>query len=231
MFNNCNTSSYEKWRQALCNGDEKSLVTHKEHIQQSNLRYSLIKYLTEDFPWHYWMVVTFGYHPQKDEVEDTLYASHYFFDRWLLTNNKLSHIAGDERSKWWLLPELGSGGHLHYNCFLQLKIRPEVKTYKSEWHAVDATFKNIFKKLRQGLSKGSVHYSLTERRYKIDDLRQAIYSTKEMRYGFIQQGMQDHFANLIMSWKHWVTQPINRRSPKKYTKPTKPEATLEEFLK
>jgi hypothetical protein len=211
VINNYNTSSYEQWRQALCNGDEKSLATHKEHIQQSNVRYTLVKYLTETFPWQYWMVVTFGFKPSKEEVEDTMYASHYFFDRWLLTNNKLNHINGDKRSRWILLPELGSGGHLHFNCFLDLKIRPEVKTYKSEWHAVDATFKNIFKKLKKGLSKGSINHQITERKYLINDLRQAIYSTKEMRYGFINQGMQDHFANLILSWKDWVVKPINRR--------------------
>ena len=230
MYKNCNTSSYEKWRQALCNGDTQSLFTHKDHIQQSNARYSLVKYLTEEFYWHYWMVVTFGYNPQSDEVEDTLCASHYFLDRWLLTNNGLSVITGDQRSRWFLLPEYGDGGHLHYNCFLQMKIRPEVKTYKSEWHAMMATLKNIFTKLEKGLSSGSIDFSLAERRYKIDVIRQAIYSTKEMRQDFIDQQEKDTFANMIMSWKDWKVVPITKRSPKKHKKLTKPEATLEKYL-
>lgn len=234
MFKNSNLSSYEKFHNAIQKSNIKNrhlLLTDNENVQHAYLRYSLVDYLTEKFDWHYWMVVTFGFNPDRDEVEDTMCASHYFFDRWLLGNNKLQTIQPQDRSRWLLLPEYGSEKHLHFNCFINLQIRPEVKTYQSEWHSIKATFNNIFKKLNKGLSSGSIDYSLHERRYKIDDLKMAMYSTKEMKHQFIEEGLQDNFANMIMSWKDWQVKPIHKRSPKKYTPPIKTDVTLEQFMK
>ena len=82
------------------------------------------------------MVVTFGFHPLRSDIENTLRTAHHRFDQWLRTNNKLSFMSVAQRSKWVCLPERGDDGHLHYNCFLQLNIAPEVKTYGSEWNTI-----------------------------------------------------------------------------------------------
>lgn len=227
-----NNLSYEKYSSDVRHKRFKNLATNAEHIQTSYARYSLIDYLLNErmFPWQYWMVVTFGFKREEDEVIDSLRASHYFFDRWLLTNNKLNSIAIDGRSRWVCIPEYGSEKHLHFNVFMELRVRPDVKTYQSEWDAMRVSLRNIFRKLSGDKYGHEIHFELYERERRIDALKQAVYSTKEMRFSFIKDNMKDNFANTMLSWKDWAVAPINKRSPKKYKSPTRASATLENFF-
>ncbi len=229
--------SFEKY-QALKNSNELSkLALHKEHIQQSCTRYALVDDLVESFEWQYWVVITFGYNPQKHKVDEVLYNSHHRFDRWLLTNRKLQRMSINERSRWVCLPEKGKEGHLHYNCFLQLNIMPEVKTYNDEWNAVRNGLKTTFKSLEKAYKGISISFSLHNRRSKKNALKLAMYSTKEMRTEYIKEQSSierqigaDHFANFIRSWKDWNVQPLNKRTPKKIIPKPKPSGILEQFM-
>ena len=233
-----NNISFENYRHVVRHTDlQHKLQTQSEHIQQSLVRYSLIDFLcgntADKFYWDYWLVVTFGYAPQKDLCENTLRASHFHFDRWLLTNNKLTSIPVDVRSKWVCCPEKGNEGHLHYNCFLQLPIKPQVKTYQNEWDTIRVTLKRIFKNLEKELpNNGKIAFEIYERKRKKDVLRQAIYSTQEMRQQWMNDNFSDdHFANTILSWKDWGVIPINRRTPKKKQLITiAREGALEQFM-
>ena len=170
---------------------------------------------------------------KKDHVEDTLHAAHFHFDRWLLTNNKLNSIPVDVRSKWVCCPEKGGEQHLHYNCFLQLPLKPDVKTYQSEWDAVRVSLRNIFRKLEKELpAGGKIAYEIYERKRRLDVLKQAQYSTKEMRASWMNDNYgEDHFANTILSWKDWKMIPINKRTPKKQQLITIPkEGALDQFM-
>ena len=228
-----NNRSFEKYQHAVRNKEFEKLKTHSEHFQQSNSRYALVDYLVDKFHWDYWLVVVFGFNPQEDQVKETLKSSHYHFDRWLLTNNKLSSIPVDARSRWVCCPEKGSGGNLHYNCFLELRTKPNVKTYETEWNAVRIALRNIFRKLQKGLTyRSDVDFRLYERGRKIEDLRTAQYSTKEMRQQWMNDhGDEDHFANTILSWVDWGVIPITKRSPKKYSPLTIPRVgALDQFM-
>jgi len=227
-----NNITFEKYKHSLEFNGLKDLQLHKGHIHQSAVRYSLVDFLVNKWTWQYWIVVTFGYKPQKYEVEETLRASHYHLDRWLLTNRKLDTMPVDVRSELVCLPEKGSEGHLHYNCFLKFKLAPDAKTYGTRWNAVRVAFNQIFKKLEKGFNpKINIAFELYDKRRKADALLTAMYSTKEMRQGWIQDNKgEDHFANALISWLDWQVVPINKRSPKKLQSLTKPSATLTQFM-
>ena len=201
--------------------DPSKLITSDDYKQQSFSRYALQDFLEQDFQWHYWLVVVFGFRPQKSEVDDTLYASHYKFDRWLLTNNKLTSMPVDVRSKWMCLPEYGRGEHLHYNCFLQLNVKPDVKTYESEWNAMRVAFKRICQELEKGqegdTTKRNIEFRLYERQ-RCDIAKVVSYSSKEMTQKYINEKGRDNFADMIMSWRDWDIKPLNGKSPKKIDK-------------
>ena len=205
----------------LKKNDPSKLITSDDYKQQSFSRYALQDFLEQDFQWHYWLVVVFGFRPQKNEVDRTLYASHYKFDRWLLTNNKLTSIPVDVRSKWVCLPEYGSGEHLHYNCFLQLNVNPDIKTYESEWNAMRVAFKRIFNELEKGqegdTTKRNIEFRLYERQ-RCDIAKVVSYSSKEMTQKYINEKGRDNFADMIMSWRDWDVKPLNGKSPKKIDK-------------
>lgn len=230
-----NNSSLEHYQHAVKNNEFDKLKTHSEHIQQSYVRYSLVDFLcgntAPQFYWNYWLVITFGFNPQQDHCEDTLRAAHFHFDRWLLTNNKLNSVSVDVRSKWVCCPEKGSEGHLHYNCFLQLPLKPKVKTYQNEWDAVRVSLRNIFRKLEQELP-GKIDYEIYERKWRIDILKKAMYSTKEQRASWMNDNFgEDHFANTILSWKDWKVIPIHKRTPKKQQLIAIPrEGALDQFM-
>jgi len=231
-----NKLSFEKYQHAVRHKDAfLRLKTNTEHIQDSLARYSLIEFLlgetSEGFWWDYWMVVTFGYNPQTDHCEDTLRASHLFFDRSLLTNNKLNSIPVDARSKWVCCPEKGNEGHLHFNCFMRLPIKPKVKTYQNEWDAVRISLRNIFRTLEKEIS-GKIAFKVFERKRRVDALKQAMYSTKEQRASWMNDHFgEDHFANTILSWKDWKVVRINKRTPKKKQLDTVPkEGALDQFM-
>ena len=135
------------------------------------------------------------------------------------------------RSKWVCCPEKGTEGHLHYNCFIQLPIKPEVKTYQNEWDAVRVSRLRIFRKLEKEIP-GKIAYKIYERKRRIDVLRKSMYSTKENRASWMNDNYgEDHFANTILSWKDWVTIPINRRTPKNKQLVTIPkEGALDKFM-
>ena len=192
-----------------------------DYKQMSYSRYELVEYLQYNFNWQYWLVVTFGFSPEKEAVEDTLSASHYRFDRWIVTNNKLDLMRDEERSKWICIPEYGSNNRLHYNCFLNLNVRPHKKTYQSEWDAIRVSLKTIFKKLNKGkygnLNMG-IEYEIYERK-RCKNLNTIIYSTKEMREQRMYENgnkniNKDTFANTLFSWKDWRVIPLTGKSPK-----------------
>ena len=233
-----NNLSLEKYQYMVRNTEtHKTLKTNQEHIQQSYVRYSLVDFLLgktpEEFYWNYWMVITFGFNPQKDHVEDTLRAGHFQFDYWLLTNNKLNSMSVDVRSKWVCCPERGNDQHLHYNCFLQLPIKPKPKSYQNEWDAVRVTLRNIFTTLEEGLPDGAkIYFEIHERKRKVDVLKQAQYSTKEMKSSWMQNNHgEDHFANTILSWKDWKVIPLTKRAPKKTQFVSMPkDGALDKFM-
>lgn len=201
------------------------LKTNQEHIQTSYSRYSLMDYLEYHFKWDYHLVVTFGFFPHKDEVDETLYASHYRFDRWLLTNNKLNTIPVDVRSRWVCIPEYGNEGHLHYNCFLKLGVRPHAeKTYMNEWDSMRQAFKGIFKALEKGKDGKQTRYNITYHLREKDRIgyqelqRLLVYDTKEIRQQYINDKGRDNFSNIIRSWIDWQIKPITKSSPKKISK-------------
>ena len=74
---------------------------------------------------------------------------------------------------------------------------------------------------------GRCHFTIHERKYHIDKVRQSVYSTKEMT---AKNEHEDHFAEVIYSWKDWVVAPMNRRTPKKLKHRPHPSATLDEFM-
>jgi len=228
-----NNISFENYQHHLKNNEFAKLKTQSKQIQQSYVRYALVDFLVEKFYWNYWMVITFGFNPSKDQTVDTLRASHFHFDRWLLTNNKLNSMPIEMRSKWVCAPEKGNEGHLHYNCFLQLPLTPDVKTYQSEWDAIRVSLRNIFRKLEKELPQQSkINFEIHERKRKVDILKTAMYSTKEMREGWMEDHYgEDHFANTILSWKDWGVIPINRHTPKNKQLITIPKVgALDEFM-
>ena len=225
-----NNLSFEKYLSLKRSNELSRLALHKEHIQQSVSRYALVDNLLNEYEWDYWVVITFGYHPHELDVEQILQDAHYRFDRWLLTNNKLTAMNIDKRSRWLCLPEKGSENKIHYNCFFDLKVQPNVKTYGNEWNSIRIALKQTLKSL-QKVYKCTIDFEVYERRRRKDALKVAIYSTKEMRSGWKDENNgEDHFANFIRSWKDWQVKPINKRSPKKITLQPKPSATLTQFM-
>lgn len=210
---------------------DKNLFIENESVHQSACRYSLVDFLTKEFDWNYWMVVTFGYFPHRSDCEHILHDAHLRFDRWTLTNNKLEYISVPDRSRWVCLPERGDG-HIHYNCFIELNTLPQVKTYKNEWDTIRRAMQTTFKSLQDAYElNGKIEFRLYERRYRKDDWKMAIYSTKEMTTKHIRNNNgEDHFANCIMSWKDWTIQPISRRTPVKITKKDGASGTLDRFM-
>ena len=201
-----------------------------ERVHQELCRLSLIDNLTNEFEWHYWMVVTFGFHPLRSEVENILRTAHHRFDQWLRTNNKLSFMSVEQRSKWVCLPERGDDGHLHYNCFLQLNIAPEVKTYGSEWNTVRVALNTTFDAVGKAKNK-RIDFKVYEQRRNKDRLKQSIYSTKEMTQRYIDENPHDdHFASFIRSWRDWQIQPLTKRSGKKIETIDDSSGTLEQFF-
>ena len=236
MFKN-NNLSYEIYQHLKKSNELNTLRLQSKQIQQSLCRYSLVDNLVYDFPYDYWIVITFGYRPHKDDVEVVLSNAHYRIDRWLLTNLKLRTMTIDQRSKWVCLPEYGNDKHLHYNCFIQLGERPNVTHIgrngnPSEWLTLKNTFKTTFKAIckMMGWNEHTIQFRLYERRDNKDALRTAMYSTKEMRCSYIDENGIDHFADYIRSWEDWNISPINFKSPKHLKRVPRPTGTLVEFL-
>jgi hypothetical protein len=210
---------------------EKNLSIQSEAVHQSACRYSLVDFLSEEFGWNYWMVITFGYNPQRSDCEQILQDAHLRFDRWTLTNNKLEFMNVKDRSRWVCLPERGDG-HRHYNCFLEINTPPQVKTYKSEWDVIRRSMQTTLSALQTAYElKGKIEFRLYERKYNKDDWKMAIYSTKEMstRHMYNNNG-EDHFADSIMSWNDWNIQPISRRTPVKIQPRNGISGTLDAFM-
>ena len=91
--------SFEKYKALKDSNRLGELNLNNERVHQELCRLSLIDNLTYEFEWHYWMVVTFGFHPLRSDVENTLRTAHHRFDQWLRTNNKLSFMSVAQRSK------------------------------------------------------------------------------------------------------------------------------------
>lgn len=211
--------------------EEKNLNLGNVSVHQSACRYSMVDFLSKEFDWNYWLVVTFGYFPHRSDCEQLLRDAHLRFDRWTLTNNKLEYISVPDRSRWVCLPERGDG-HIHYNCFIELNTLPQVKTYKNEWDTIRRALRTTFNSLQAAYElKGNIEFRLYERRYKKDDWKMAVYSTKEMTERHMRNNNgEDHFANSIMSWKDWEIRPITRRTPVKITKKDEASGTLDRFM-
>ena len=108
---------------------------------------------------------------------------------------------------------------------------PEVKTYNDEWNAVRNGLKTTFKSLEKAYKGISISFSLHNRRSKKNALKLAMYSTQEMRTGYMKEhNGEDHFSNFIRSWIDWNVQPLNKRSPKKIIPKPKPSGILEQFM-
>jgi len=172
--------------------------------------------------WDYWLVITFGTRPDKEDVETALIASHLRLDRWILGNNKLTTIDIKDRSKWVAIPEWGESGYqYHYNVFLKLEIKPIVKSYKNEWDALRQTLKNVFRELSKQLG-AKIEFELRDREYSIrrfGNIGQVInYSTKEMRIENVKKNGKDTFGAYYRSWIDFPQSPISKRTPKKINK-------------
>ncbi len=223
-----NNLSFEKYQSLKRSNELNKLRLHKVHIHESACRYALVDNLVNDFDWHYWIVITFGYSPNKSETERCLQDAHFRFDYWCKTNLKLSGLTLNERSEWVCIPEYGEDGHLHYNCFIKLNVRPDAKQYHTEWNAIHNAFKTTFKSIEKTHECQRIEFKLYERGRRKNALKMAIYSTKEMRTSRIEQTGKDNFANVLLSWKHFPVQPITRTSKKKLV----PESsvTLDQFM-
>ena len=227
-----NNLSFEIYESLKKTNKLNQLRFQKKEIHQSLCRYSLVDNLVNRFPYDYWVVITFGYFPQKHDIEVVLSNAHYRIDRWLLTNLKLNQLRIDQRSKWVCLPEKGSHGHLHYNCFIQLGEKPNTKSYGDEWHSMKDAFRTTFKSIEKllGWKERTIQFKLYQRGGNQNALRQAMYSTKEMRESYIENSGDDHFANFIRSWVDFEVKPINWKSPKHLKTKPKSTGTLEEFF-
>lgn len=222
--------SYEKYKALKDSNRLGELNLKKDKVHQQLCRLSLIDNLSNEFEWHYWMVVTFGFHPLRSEAENILQTAHHRFDQWLRTNNNLSLMPVAQRSKWVCLPERGDGGHLHFNCFLQLNLAPEVKTYGSEWNTMRVALNTTFSAVGKAKNK-EIEFKIYERRRKKDALKQSIYSTKEMTQKFIDENPNDdHFASFFRSWCDWRIKPLTKRSGKKIETIDDSGGTLEQFM-
>ena len=222
--------SYEKYKTLKANNKLGDINIRKESTHQQLCRLALVDNLVEEFHWDYWMVVTFGFHPHRSEVENILRDAHHRFDQRMRTNNKLNFLSVAERSKWVCLPERGDGGHLHYNCFLQLNIEPQVKTYGDEWNMMKTALKQTFEAVGKAKNK-KIDFRVYEKQRDKDKLRQSIYSTKEMTQRHIDDNHgEDHFASYIRSWVDWDIQPLTKRSGKKIKQQDDTSGTLEGFF-
>jgi len=222
--------SYEKYKELKATDRLGEISIRKESTHQNLCRLALVDNLVEEFEWDYWMVVTCGFFPQSSEVENILRDAHHRFDQRMRNNNKLNFLPVSERSKWLCLPERGDGGHLHYNCFLQLKIEPQVKTYGDEWNLIKTSLKQTFESVGKAKKK-KIDFRVFEKRKDKDKLRKSIYSTKEMTQRHIDDNHgEDHFATFIRSWIDWNIQPLTKRSGKKIKEYDDTSETLEVFL-
>jgi len=222
--------SFEKYKALKDSNRLGELNLSNERVHQELCRLSLIDNLTNEFEWHYWMVVTFGFYPLRSDVENILRTAHHRFDQWLRTNNKLSFMSVEQRSKWVCLPERGDDGHLHYNCFLQLNIEPEVKTYGSQWNTVRVALNTTFDAVGKAKNK-KIDFKVYEKGRNKEKLKQSIYSTKEMTQRYIDENpYDDHFASFIRSWRDWQIQPLTKRSGKKIETIDDSSGTLEQFF-
>jgi hypothetical protein len=233
--------SYELYQRLKDANKLHKLSTHKEPVHQRLCRHALVDQLyndSEQYDWDYWCVITFGYFPHKSLTNDVLSSAHYRLDSYIKTNRKLSSMGVPERSRWICLPERGDNGHLHYNCFIKLGMRPDVKTYaksngqRNEWSAVRYAMNKSLEACQKAYDTKKIEFRLYERRKAPKDaLKMAIYSTKEMEQKWMKNNRgEDHFAEYIRSWVDWNVRPITRSSPKKITVTPKPTATLEEFI-
>ena len=222
--------SYEKYKAKKEQNRLGDFNIGNDRIHQELCRLALVDNLVDEFHWDYWMVVTFGFHPQRSDVENILRDTHHRFDQWLRTNNQLNFLSVAERSKWVCLPERGGDGHLHYNCFLQLNIQPEVKTHGSEWKAIRYALNKSFEAVGKAKNK-KIDFKVYERKRDKDRLRQSIYSTKEMTQRHIDENHgEDHFASYIRSWTDWQIQPLTPRSGKKIKEYDDTSGTLDQFF-
>ncbi len=191
----------------------------KRHEQDQLIKDMLVDVLLNKFAWDYWVTFTFGYKPYLEEVEDVLYELHKRIDRRILKHSPNKSIMfADERSEWFLIPELQDRG-LHYHGFIKLNINPNIISYEDEWSWMVSAFKQNLDKFNswittlekgRSLSKGFRIYQRSRRR--IDDLKEILYSLKEYSTldGF------DRFLYTIISHIDWKpTQISQHRTPNK----------------
>ena len=107
----------------------------------------------------------------------------------------------------------------------------QVKSYRDEWNAIRNVLKITFTNLQDVFElNGRIEFRLYERRKGKDDWKMAIYSTKEMTQRYINENNDDHFSNMILSWKDWAIVPISRRTPVKIEKQNIGGGTLDAFM-
>ena len=228
MITNCYLS-FEKYKALKDSNRLGELNLNNERVHQELCRLSLIDNLTYEFEWHYWMVVTFGFHPLRSDIENTLRTAHHRFDQWLRTNNKLSFMSVAQRSKWVCLRARRWWAFtLQLLSTTQHRSRSE-NLWKWMEHNKSGTKHHLWC-CRKSKEQEDWFQGLWARRNK-DRLRQSIYSTKEMTQRFIDENPHDdHFASFIRSWCDWQIQPLTKRSGKKIETIDDSSGTLEQFF-
>ena len=198
------------------------LRTGSSYKQNCYIRDHINKIILHQFNWSYWVTFTFGYKPNLDEVEDILYKLHYRVDRRLVKHirNKTS-LKPDERSEWFLLPELKGRG-LHYHGFIKLNVKPELGgSYNDEWSWLRYAFSQNISGLQRYLTNGGkIDFRLYNRTYRNEeDVKMIVYSLKEFGKGAShtdQSPVFDRFAHTIVSRNDWKPSPLyQHRSPNK----------------
>ncbi len=195
--------------------------TSSSYIQNCYIRDHITEVILRDFKWQYWVTFTFGYKPYLEEVEDMLYKLHYRMDRRLIKHiPKKTSLSPDERTEWFLLPELKGRG-LHYHGFIKLNVRPELGSYNDEWSWLRQAFKDNIQVLQKTLTHGGkMDFRLYNRtkRY-LEDIATIVYSMKEFGKGAShtdQSPVFDRFAHTIVSRNDWKPSPLyQHRSPNK----------------
>ena len=116
---------------------------------------------------------------------------------------------------------------------IQLGEKPNTKSYGDEWPSMKDAFRTTFKSIEKllGWKERTIQFKLYQRGGNQNALRQAMYSTKEMRESYIENSGDDHFANFIRSWVDFEVKPISWKSPKHLKRKPKSTGTLESFLK
>ena len=137
------------------------------------------------------------------------------------------------------MPEYGYHG-LHYHGFIQLKVRPNLQQYDTEWKWMKSALSQTFTILESYLSNsGKTDVKFYQRSYaKEDDVRRIIYSLKEYGTGasrYDQDPMANRFSQTIVTWIDWedtAHTPLTKRTTKKVNSYRLPKdmSSLKEFL-